>query len=73
MNLIRILLIIIALVIIYRMIRRYLARPSPKVDKASAKPTDIVPCAICGVHVPRDTAILKNNRYYCSQEHADQQ
>jgi uncharacterized protein len=73
MGLLRIILIVIAFIIIYRMIRHFLAKAKHEAGTPAGKPTDIVPCAICGVHIPRDTAIRKNERYYCSQDHANQE
>jgi uncharacterized protein len=73
MGLLRIILIVIAFIIIYRMIRHFLAKAKNETSRPSGKPTDIVPCAVCGVHIPRETAILKNQHYFCSQDHANQE
>jgi hypothetical protein len=32
---------------------------------------DIIPCSLCGTHVPSSLGIKKEGKFYCSQEHAD--
>ena len=44
-------------------------RQNPNLDNNSAE--DMVACAHCGTHVPKSLAIVSNDQYYCSQEHAD--
>lgn len=34
---------------------------------------DISRCAYCGVHIPKNEAIFRDNTSYCCHEHADQQ
>lgn len=45
-------------------------RPKPG-DKAAppAAVQDMVACAHCGVHLPRDEAVLDGARSYCGQPH----
>lgn len=38
----------------------------------SAAAQDMVRCARCGVHLPKDEALWKAGRSYCSQAHLDQ-
>ncbi len=33
---------------------------------------DMVRCRVCGVNLPRSEAILSRGRFYCSQEHRNQ-
>ncbi len=66
----RILLLLAIGVIAYLLLRRWLARRA----SSSAPPAyaPMVSCMSCGLHLPRDTAIERDGRYYCSREHADQ-
>jgi uncharacterized protein len=41
------------------------ARP----PSAPAAPQDMVACAHCGVHLPRNEAITLDTRHYCCAEH----
>ncbi len=34
-----------------------------------ARPTDIVPCAHCGVHLPRAEAIADDGDFFCGEVH----
>ncbi|MCG6871374.1 MAG: hypothetical protein LJE84_03710 [Gammaproteobacteria bacterium] len=31
----------------------------------------MVPCAVCGVHVPENEALRRDGRYYCGPNHRD--
>ena len=37
-----------------------------------AAPQEMVPCARCGIHVPRNEAWLSDGRSYCCAEHQKQ-
>ena len=37
--------------------------------RPTAAPQDMVACAHCGVHLPRDEAITLDTRHYCCAEH----
>jgi uncharacterized protein len=64
----RMLLLIAIGVIAFLLLRRYLAR------KDRGTPPAFVPmvsCMSCGLHLPRDAAIERDGRFFCSHEHAD--
>ena len=48
-------------------------RSPPPTHRASppppAAPQDMVACAHCGVHLPRNEAITLDTRHYCCAEH----
>lgn len=45
-------------------------RPGPKPKPPPAPPAqDMVPCAQCGVHLPRADALPGTRGHYCSLEH----
>jgi uncharacterized protein len=46
--------------------RRGAARPSSGKEQT---PQVMVSCATCGLHVPRQEALLLGERYFCCEEH----
>lgn len=44
----------------------------PPPDKGPKEVEDMVRCRVCGVNLPRSEAILSQGRFYCSQEHRNQ-
>ena len=52
-----------------RMQRDAEGRSSPR-RKQEPVTQQMVPCARCGVHVPRAQAVVRNGKEYCSPEHA---
>ena len=35
----------------------------------SKKAEDIIPCAHCGLHIPKSESLIANNQYFCSDAH----
>lgn len=66
----RILLLLAIGVIAFLLLRRWLARNAGPGQPPAYAP--MVSCMSCGLHLPRDTAIERDGRYYCCREHADQ-
>lgn len=69
-----VLVVVLALVVVWWL--RSLRRVAPPSDaKPPAQPTaaqSIVPCAHCGVHLPRSEAVAaatSDQRYYCTEAH----
>ena len=66
----KLLLFIVAAVVIYILIkgaaRKRAARPG---SKGAAAAESMVPCAQCGVNLPRSEALETGGRFYCSEEH----
>jgi len=68
---VRFLLIIIVIVAAVYMLRRALMRMSR--DAAAPRPPapgELVSCARCGLHLPRNEAREVDGRLFCSDEHA---
>ncbi|MDC0576134.1 PP0621 family protein [Nitrosomonadaceae bacterium] len=38
-------------------------------DSASTKGEDMVCCDYCGLHLPRSESVIKDNKFFCSEEH----
>ncbi|MEE8387028.1 MAG: PP0621 family protein [Acidiferrobacterales bacterium] len=69
--LLRIIILLILGWLAYRLVRRLIGS-----DKIQAKPADqakieMVPCAVCGLHIPRHEALMHDNRAYCSAAHLE--
>jgi uncharacterized protein len=56
----------------YRLVRRLMTGDTPRQpDKEQAK-IEIVPCAKCGVHIPREEALMHDGKAYCSAAHLEE-
>lgn len=66
----RILLLIAIGVIAYLLLRRWLTRGKTPPSVGHYAP--MVSCMSCGLHLPRNTAIEREGRFYCCREHAEQ-
>ncbi|MDT8387674.1 MAG: PP0621 family protein [Thiogranum sp.] len=49
-----------------------LAKGSSIAKKPDKQVDDMVRCEHCGVYTPRQQALQKGERYYCSDKHRDQ-
>ena len=56
------------LVALYRRLRHFGEKPDKKINYEAT-----VPCHRCGLHVLESEAIRKNDHYYCSAEHAEEE
>lgn len=46
------------------------ARPDPTArNNGAALPQVMVSCAVCGLHLPRQEALVAGDRFYCCDEH----
>lgn len=63
------LLLAIVIYMVWRsMQRRDKAPPSPGTEPRTT-PQAMVSCATCGLHVPRQEALLLGDRFFCCEEH----
>jgi uncharacterized protein len=72
MNLIRLIIIGLIIWFLYRAFQRMLEKP--RTSEKTKRPTtsrDMVKCAHCGIHIPRDEALEREGELYCSTEHRD--
>jgi uncharacterized protein len=70
--LIRLLALALAAWLIWRFILQR-RKPLPKSKTADeVLETKMVKCAVCDTHIPRADALSANERWYCSEEHRDQ-
>ena len=66
----RTLVIIIVLAMFVIIAKRLLKRPQTPARR-SQKNERMVQCANCGIYIPEQEALLRADRYYCSQTHLD--
>lgn len=72
MNLLRLLLIALAVWIIVVLLRNRRSRQDALKKQQDKQSIDsIVPCSVCGTHVPENEAIHEAGKVYCSPEHRD--
>lgn len=48
-------------------------RRQPALRPAETDSLPMVRCQYCGVHVPRDSAVSRNDQWYCCREHAERE
>ncbi|MGB7542765.1 MAG: PP0621 family protein [Burkholderiales bacterium] len=66
----KLLLLIVAVVVIYILIKGAARNRDTGADSAgTAAAESMVPCAQCGVNLPRSEALEAQGRFYCSEEH----
>ena len=70
---IRLIFLILAIGAIWLILRFYWQKNQQlSKDKAPEKLTDeMVECCYCKVHIPKSEAVIVEEDWYCSQEHAD--
>ena len=71
MQLIRILILLAIVWALYQMLKGFLKGLQDKPQQTRTPSVEMVRCAYCDLHVPRDEALAYRGRYYCSREHRD--
>jgi uncharacterized protein len=64
----KLLLLVIAAAVVYFLVSGY-TRKRSRADASVAAGESMVPCAHCGVNVPRSEALESAGRFFCSEEH----
>jgi uncharacterized protein len=59
-------LLALAIYLVWRLLQK--KRPPSNVDSSIAR-LPMVSCATCGLHVPREEALIQDERYFCCEEH----
>jgi uncharacterized protein len=67
----RVLFFLLLGVVLYLLWRSTQRRDRPRSGSNAGEPTPqaMVSCAKCGLHVPRQEALLLGDRYFCCEEH----
>lgn len=68
----KIVLIVLGLVLVYWILKRYRRGVDTNSQAPRAKNAeDMVRCEHCGVHLPRSESITAGGRFFCTSEHRD--
>ena len=59
-------LLALAIYIVWQLLQR---KPPPSNADSSVARLPMVSCATCGLHVPREEALMQDERYFCCEEH----
>ncbi len=60
-------LLALAIYLVWRLLQKKQSPPGD-VDSSVAR-LPMVSCATCGLHVPREEALIQDERYFCCEEH----
>ena len=67
---VKLLLLILAAVVVYMILSSAARKRAAKKRPAAVTPAEaMVPCAHCGVNLPRSEALEAGGRFFCSEEH----
>ncbi len=67
---IRYILLGIALWLLFTAVRRFIRqRREQRAETRPSSSVNMVACSHCGVHLPQNEAVYKDNNYYCCTEH----
>ena len=69
LGLIRVAVIVLIALLVYRLLKRWLATLPHKSNKAPDKIGRMVRCEYCHLHIPESEAFHGPNGWYCSEEH----
>ena len=64
----RLIFIIVIIALVYWLFKSYRKQP-PEQDKPP-KTQDMVSCAHCGIHLPKNESIFVDGKYYCCTAHS---
>jgi uncharacterized protein len=60
-------LLALAIYLVWRLLQK--KQPPPSGADSSVARLPMVSCATCGLHVPREEALIQGERYFCCEEH----
>ena len=72
MNLLRLLLIALAVWIVIILIRNARAKKRTLDQRPGKQVENMVECAHCGIHLPENEAIRDGDTFYCCEQHRDE-
>jgi len=55
----------------YRLIRRLTHSEDLPAKPSAQDKIEVIPCAVCGVHIPCNEALMHNDKAYCSSAHLE--
>lgn len=69
MNLIRLIAIGLIVYLVIQIFKRWAANKNTHIQEKQEQ--QMVRCETCQLHIPKNEALQKDNKFYCSQEHLD--
>lgn len=60
-------LLALAIYLVWRVLQK--KQLPPRDEKPNALRLPMVSCATCGLHIPRNEALMQDERYFCCEEH----
>lgn len=55
----------------WRLVRRLMVSEKLPVKPSDQDKIEVIPCVVCGVHIPRNDALMHDNKAYCSATHLE--
>lgn len=71
MGILRLLLLIVLALLVYRLTRRWLDRKTARRRMQSQDKGRMLACAHCGTYIPEQDAVREGGQVYCSTAHRD--
>ncbi len=65
----KLLFLVLAIVVVWAVLKSYRKSRPPGAPPNVAAPEDMVRCTHCGVHLPRSESHMKDEKFFCSDEH----
>jgi len=73
MGLIRIIIIALIVYLVIQIFRRWVASKNIQTVQKDEQQKLMVKCDVCQLHIPKSEALQKNGKYFCNQEHYNQE
>lgn len=69
--LLRLVILVVLAWLAYRFVRRLWDTDTEPVERDNLEQVEMVRCEKCGVHIPKDDALMHNGKAYCSTTHLE--
>jgi len=73
MGLIRIIIIALIVYLVIQIFKRWSASKNIQTVQKDEQQKLMVKCDVCQLHIPKSEALQKNGKYFCNQEHYNQE
>lgn len=73
MGLIRIIIIALIVYLVIQIFKRWAANKNIQTAQKNEQQKLMVKCDVCQLHIPKSEALQKDGKYFCNQEHYDQE
>jgi len=73
MGLIRIIIIALIVYLVIQIFKRWAANKNIQTVQKNEQQKLMVKCDVCQLHIPKNEALEKDGKYFCNQEHYNQE